>query len=1677
MRDSDAIGRISIRPLQALLGVWFAASSLVGQTRIAFDRIGRNEGLSQSAVLCLTQDHEGYLWVGTEDGLNRYDGYDFRVFHAKAEDPNALADDYINAVIPGPAGDLWIGTRSGGLYVYRPTTGALEQIPFPGRAPPEIHAMIFDKDGRLWIGTHEGLFRFDIQRNQVVQFQAGGQDGLADNRVLCLAEDADAYIWIGTLQGLDRLDPATGSLRHFTAQPGDLNSLPGDRILSLLSADEGVWVGTDKGLAQIRLRSLQCRRIALEPPGSVEDIYFEIQALALGRERRLWVGTNAGLVALNLASGRFRRYRQDASDPKSLAHDQVRAVHEDAEGVLFVGTWGGSLSRYDRNREKFGLVRHSPDDPTSLSSDHIWCFLEEADGTLWVGTEGGGLSRRNPGQESFQTYSYRTGQRDALSSTNIHAIAAVDQAHLWLGTFSGVDVFDKDSGRVVAHYQHDPNRGDSLSDDSIWTLFKDSRGRIWVGTEHGGLNRFRPESASFQSFANEPARPESLAHNWVMTLSEDRQGQLWVGSFGGGVHQLLDADRGRFKIWSHDPKRPESLSNNNISCILQDPLRDGLWIATFGGGLNYLDPDSGRITRYQTAQGMPDDNLYGILPDARKRLWISTNNGLLCFDPASDEKRVYTVADGLQDNEFNSGAFFRGPSGTLYFGGLMGFNGFNPKNLVAHQGAPKVALTGFLRNNKLVQPRLNDAKSPLSHPIEHTDELSLTYLDKVISLRFAALHYANPLKNRFAYKLEGFDDTWIETDAGNRLATFTALDPGTYVFRVKAANCDGVWNESGTSLTLRISPPPWGTWWARSLFALLLILAIALYLVGQRRRLEKARALSERLTLVDRLRDDFLANTSHELRTPLNGIIGLTESLVDGAQGPVPEGLKRNLLMIITSGRRLKALVDDILDFSKLKHDSLTLNRRAVSLHPLVDIVYTMCAPMLRGKNVALRNEIAEDLPAAFADENRLQQIFYNVIGNAVRFTDSGHVSTHARLEDGLLHVTVSDTGIGIPLESQEHVFDSFVQAQNADNRGGTGLGLALTRRLVELHGGTISLDSHPGRGTRVHFSLPYTNDRPSAAEEPAQLARVEVQPESEEPAGGELGHKPLPIVAGGNFHLLLVDDEPINLQVLVNHLGAYPCRLTTARGGREALELLEQIGSIDLVLLDIMMPGLSGYETCRLIRANEAFRHLPVIFLTARNQVGDLVQAFETGANDYLTKPVARAELLARVGLHLQQMVQKRTLAEMHREQETLNRIVMEINRETHLENLLDAMLEQGLAHFSAGETATIFLWNEDKNAFQIVASRGYDLERLRDLTFSYDELVSRYIGQGKAFEEGVTQVNQIRNIVPMEKLAGFDTPSSMLVMPLAPDGKLEGFLVLDNLHDSEAFDEADVRQLNRFREHAVLALAKLKLVKLLSEKNQAILAAQEQLVLQEKMASIGFLAAGISHEIKNPTSYMLLSMQNLDRELQKFHDFLFQLMESDADTEITQAIQARFDTLTSLSATMQEGAERVGVIVRDLGGFARKSDEREWVDLAPHLISTANLVQSNFRERVTIDCVLDTQLKLYCNASQLNQVFMNLIVNGCQAIVAVRKDGLLEIRARVDADGVTLTFRDNGCGIPAAKRERIFEPFFTTKPTGEGTGLGLAISRTIIHDHGGRLEVSSEEGVGSCFSLWLPA
>ncbi len=799
---------------------------------LLFERFSVQQGLSESIVKCLLVDRQGFLWLGTEDGLNRFDGYEFKVFRHATDDPTSLSFSEVNCVLEDRSGALWVATFSG-LNRLDPATERCRRFVHrpedPGTlANDVVRALCEDRSGALWIGTQGGGLdrlaggsqRFEHHRHDPRDPQSLGHDD-----VRALFEDDEGRLWVGTAGGgLDCREPGSDAFRHYRHDPADLTSLSHDMVTAIHQDRQGrLWIGTQVGLSRFdgwrpkRGGGERAGRFMRYPAGPVGLAHSTVMAICDDDEGRLWIGTDGGgLDALDPERGTVEHHRHDPREPRSLATDRVFCCCHDRAGQLWVGTYGGGVHKGDPRQDRFLHYRCHPEDPNSLSHSIVWSVCEDRDLLLWAGTDGG-LDRIDRHRGEVTHYLADPDDPQALAHPGVRVVYEGRSGTLWVGTNGGLHRLERETGRFE-RFQHDADDPASLSHDEIRGLYEDASGLLWIATQGGGLNRFDPQAGTFTAFRHDPGDPRSLGNDFVRCIYEDRAGRLWIGTQGGGL-DALERETGHAVHFRHDGLDPESLSSDHVFAIWEDPAGI-LWLGTYAGGLDRFDPRTGRVRRYSVADGLPANLIYALVGDEEGNLWITSNRGLTRFDPRSESFRTWDERDGVQSDEFNGGSYHRSPGGELFFGGINGFNAFYPTDLRDSTFEPAVALTGFQLSGRSLAPgEAVDGRVPLRRSLTCAEEIRLTYRDRVLSFQFASLDLSNPLKNRYAYRMVGFDKDWQTTDARRRFATYTNLAPGRYLFEVRGTNCDGVWSRRRAKVRVVIEPPFWGTWWFRGLVA------------------------------------------------------------------------------------------------------------------------------------------------------------------------------------------------------------------------------------------------------------------------------------------------------------------------------------------------------------------------------------------------------------------------------------------------------------------------------------------------------------------------------------------------------------------------------------------------------------------------------------------------------------------------------------------------------------------------------------------------------------------------------------------------------------------------------------------------------------------------------------------
>lgn len=1069
------------------------------------ENISLEHGLSQSVVETIVQDRRGFLWFGTQDGLNLYNGYSFKVFKNDPYDAAGLSQNYITALFEDREGTIWIGTERG-LNYYR-HAGVHRWVSRRDRSVlnDNFNMITGDSSGVLWMATSgNGLMRLDTRTDDVTYFKNNPDDphSLIRNTVLTLYLEPGGALWIGSPRGLSRLEG--GTFTNYSVRTSG-KQLPDERVQSIIPAGKNqLWIGTTAGLWLLDTRSMDLtvwRHNPRDPHSIPSD---DVTCLFVDSDSTLWIGTSDAGVAM-MMGGRFVAYRNDPANPYSLSHNEVGTIFEDRSGNVWVGTVGGGVNKFRKTYFKIYSTRTSVG--LRLPASEVWSMVEDRQGVLWIGTHGLGICRYD--QNGLTVYQPDPSNPRSLSDDRIMCLFEDSKGRLWAGTTDGLNLFDGNGWKVIRGNANDPQ---SLPNNYVNRVMEDSRKRLWMATFGGGLARY--EDGKFIRYQNVPHDSTSISSDDVFCLVEDRQGYLWAGTFDG----LNRFDGRSFTQFRKKESDRNSLSQNTVLSLAVGS-DSSLWIGTDGGGLNrYKD---GRFTIYMEKDGLASNLVYGIVEANDGTLWLSTNAGLCRFDP-NDTSRTrfkrFDTKDGLPSNEFNQGGYFKGSDGELFFGCIKGMVRFHPEELIPRVFVPPIYITAF---------RKFDHEVAFPFEITELDCVEISYRDNFFAFEFTSLDYTVPEKNQYAYKLEGFDEDWVYSGS-RRYASYTNLDGGTYRFMVKGANSDGVWNDQPAVVTVIIHPPFWKTFWFQflALFGAG-VLAYGFYRsrvsIMEHRNIileQKVRERTKQIELKNeeletknkqiRLQQDQLIQSeklsslgrlvsgmSHEINNPLNFTYGnavnleyeleevekLIRTVVpDGSTAELSGRFKEmsDMLRTIKKGTgRIKDIVVGLRDFAVM-YDSETTE---ININTLVDYLIGIIRSQER-KNVDIQRE-AQDLPPVRGLQGQLSHAIMNILRNAVEAaqtgserTGRGKVVVRTSMERDWIVLSIRDNGPGIPDEIRHKIFEPFFTTKEVGQ--GTGLGLSISYGIIRNHKGEITFVSDVGLGTEFRIQLPLvTSDVP----------------------------------------------------------------------------------------------------------------------------------------------------------------------------------------------------------------------------------------------------------------------------------------------------------------------------------------------------------------------------------------------------------------------------------------------------------------------------------------------------------------------------------------------------------------------------------------------------------------------
>ncbi|WP_215224038.1 hybrid sensor histidine kinase/response regulator transcription factor [Echinicola shivajiensis] len=1196
--------------IRCLLCAILALSSLRLLAQSAIDHITTEDGLLNNYVTCIYQDQEGFIWIGTKEGASRFNGLDFMHFTHNPSDSLSLSSSMVLDITQDRKGNIWMATNEG-LNLLKSGSNKIHQIKFESTKPKGNHIskLFIDSSDQIWVGTGSGeLYRYQEGKYAFEHFPTSG---MAEVRDIIQTEDQKLLIGYGAWV----LRNKKGGMAIFdmvskTYQSPEKEFIPNDfSVTQLLKSEDKIIISTyNKGGYLLNLGNEQLEKINTQAAHT--DLIYHMVEKADGT---ILLGTDGdGISEFDIKKGQIHSIAEN----KALNSQAITYLLEDKNQIIWVGTVNGGLSKIDPHKSKIDHWAFTNDPNSGLSGKSVLSLSYSKNRGIWLGLDHGGLNYYHLGSKQFKHFPTASPTKQSPADHVINGLMEDSKGNLWLGYYLNGLGRLKQGEKNFEHYLKD---NWMYGATYVKAFYEEEDGSLWFGTRNQGLIQVDKNFNFSTNYKHHPNNAHSLPHNHVTTIMEKDQNHLWVGTFDG--LGLLDKRSGKFKNYQNQPNDPKSLMGTLVYSICKDSLGN-LWVAT-DKSLNYLDVKTEKFTSYNVSHGLPSNTIKGIILDDHQELWVSTNRGISHFEPKTNSFINYGYQDGIQGIEFNENAVLKDPSGKLYFGSVNGVTSFHPDNIKRNKIPPRVYLSQLYIANSPIN--MGDETGILDSAFSQTHHITLNYDQADFTIEFIALNFTSPEKNQYAYMLEGFDKTW--NNIGNeRKAIYTNIDPGDYTFLVKAANNDGVWNETAKTLSITILPPWWKTWWAYTLYLLLILGAIYGISRASLHRMRLLNALKmeilekQQQKALSKLKISFFTNISHEFKTPLTLISGPAQSL--GMLNNLPSEGKYYTKLIQSNAKRLQVLVNQLMDFRKAEEGEVTLNKKQTELVGFLDACLDNFCFLADQQEVNVSKDYEIDCLFIDVDQNKLDIILYNILSNAFKFTPKGgKVILGFKVLKEEVKIFVKDTGIGIPPEDLENIFEPFYQSTH--DLPGTGLGLPLSKSYMQLHDGRIEVDSTLHVGSDFSLFFPY---RPSfeknSIDAKSKLIDRKVQGQNEPKNLMDLGK-----VAE---KVLIIEDDP-QMQSFILSCFTPWYQTKVASDGEVGKNIAEE-WQPDLIISDVMMPKMDGISMVKLLKDNFMTSHIPVILLTAKADEEDVQKGLLSGADDYIPKPFNPSILVTKV-------------------------------------------------------------------------------------------------------------------------------------------------------------------------------------------------------------------------------------------------------------------------------------------------------------------------------------------------------------------------------------------------------------------------------------------------------------
>jgi signal transduction histidine kinase/ligand-binding sensor domain-containing protein/DNA-binding response OmpR family regulator len=1224
----------------------------LGQSSWLFKQLEVRDGLSHNQINHIFKDSSGFMWFSTASGLNRYDGYKFKVFFHNPNDEYSLPDNLVSSVQEDVNGRLWIHTANG-YTVFNPEKEKFEKsamlLQEMGIANP-VDLIFIDNDKNVWCYvTASGFYRYHAGSGRLMFFPQNGQPGnLSSGPITDFTESESDYLFVfqsGLVQYMDKSNLRVHHSDNYIQHQQHTNV---QSFQAFVDSDNDLWIYSDMPLGtwyynarQKEWKSVGSRKSNF-PFFLSSDMIQDIEQDPAGL---IWMATDhGGIDIIDKKANKLTNLQNQPYDERSIAHNSINCIYADQEDMIWIGTYKNGISYFSESMYKFGIDHLHYFNKIDHFKPDVNSIIKDQDENIWIGSNGSGLVKLHKKSGTTQLYSHDPSDNSSLTSNVIVSLCAAENGKLWIGTYlSGMDCFD---GKKFVHYRHDPNDPNSLANDNVWSIAEDRYGMIWIGTLGGGLQRFNPENGQFTTFNN--STRQQLSSEFISSIFPGKNDRLILGTAIGLT--IFDIKTEHADIIQSNRKGDQLFTNLNVNHAYEDS-RGLIWVGT-RNGLNIWDPKQDKITQLYKSDGLADNVISGIIEDNQHNMWVTTSNGvsniMIQVHSVTGEYYFsfvnYREEDGLQSHEFNLRSIFKSPDGEILLGGTRGFNIFNPENIRYNTIQPKVLFTGLrLFNEEVEVGAAYQGNRILSAELNRVKEVTFKYRQNVFSVEFSSMNYVLPEKTTYAYMLEGFNTDWLITDHGVHSVTYTNLAPGNYTLRVKAANSDGFWSDDSTVLNIHIKPPFWLSPLAY-VFYLFLVISILLYArytiirnEKQKFKVKQVELEAQRKHEIDDMKLRFFTNVSHELRTPLTLIISPLENMMKTVED---DPQKKQLTLIHKNAIRLLNMVNQLLDFRKSDVNEHALN---LSYDDIIPFLRNSCNHFIeyaQKKNIRLTFFSSVDELSMVFDEDKMGKIMMNLLSNAIKFTEkNGAVDVMAKLlpkagdnDSEQLEIRVMDNGIGIKDEEKKRIFERFYQGKTRnEDFPGSGIGLHIVKEFVSLCKGSVQVYDNVPKGSLFVLYFPverleYIVSQPAVTTEGEQIRNRD-----EEASFGEEEH-----VRQGNETLILLVDDNDDFRYFMRDTLKDNFSLIDASNGKEAWEKILAF-SPDIIISDVMMPEMDGYELCAKVKNDLRTSHIPLILLTAHTAKEQELHGLETGADDYITKPFHFDILVLRINKMLE--------------------------------------------------------------------------------------------------------------------------------------------------------------------------------------------------------------------------------------------------------------------------------------------------------------------------------------------------------------------------------------------------------------------------------------------------------